>query len=226
MEHYKRFAVYFAPDAGPFAERAAAWLGREAKDACDVAHPDLGVPLAEITKTPRKYAFHATVKPPFRLASGRTASGLHLDMGLLARRLEPVVLEGLELSQIAGFLALTPVGDNAAVNAMAAEVVAALDHLRAPSSAAEIAKRKPESLTHRQRHLLGEWGYPYVMEEFRFHMTLTDRLPPDLGPAYRQAAEGWFAPVLPKPLTIDSLCLFGEREDGAFELIHRYNLCN
>jgi hypothetical protein len=28
----------------------------------------------------------------------------------------------------------------------------------------------------RQRNYLDRWGYPYVMEEFRFHMTLTGRL--------------------------------------------------
>ena len=33
-------------------------------------------------------------------------------------------------------------------------------------------------LTDRQEALLTQWGYPYVMEEFRFHITLTGALDP------------------------------------------------
>jgi hypothetical protein len=31
-------------------------------------------------------------------------------------------------------------------------------------------------------------------------------------------------PVLPRPFAVDSLCLFGQGEDGMFRLLHRYAL--
>lgn len=220
----KRFAVYYAPPAGAFADRAAAWLGRDAITPGPVAHPDLGLPLAEITNEPRRYGFHATLKPPFRLAQGQTESGLHLALDLMARRLPKLQLQGLKIDELGGFLALTPVGDAAALQDLAAVLVTELDPFRAALTEAEIARRRPERLSPRQRDLLDLWGYPYVLEEFRFHMTLTDRLERPIAAKARQAAQAWFAPVLPDPFEISEICLFGEHEDGRFELCHRYAL--
>ena len=68
-------------------------------------------------------------------------------------------------------------------------------------------------LTPRQEELLDAYGYPYVFDEFRFHMTLTDRLSPaDYGEVL-QAAQTWFGPVLDQEVTLDRLSLFHEREN-------------
>lgn len=220
----KRFAVYYAPPAGAFADRAAAWLGRDAITPEPVPHPDLGLPLAEITTDPRRYGFHATLKPPFRLAQGQTETGLHLALDLMARRLPRVQLQALQIDELGGFLALTPVGDVAELQELAAALVTELDPFRATLTEAEIARRRPESLSPRQRELLDLWGYPYVLEEFRFHMTLTDRLKGARAAKAKAAAQTWFGPVLPTPFEINEICLFGECEDGTFELCHRYAL--
>ena len=103
-------------------------------------------------------------------------------------------------------------------------MVRATDPLRAPLSAAEIARRRPDRLTKRQRRLLNRWGYPFVMQEFRFHMTLTDRLPPDQTAGMLHRLGAHVAPVLPRPLRIDDLCLFGEDAGGRFHLMHRFAL--
>jgi hypothetical protein len=108
--------------------------------------------------------------------------------------------------------------------ALAATVVAALDALRAPLTAADRARRKPDDLTARQRDLLDQWGYPYVMDEFRFHLTLTNGLAPDLAEAVLPVAQDWFGPVLPQPFRVEDLCLCAEAPDGRFHLIHRYAL--
>lgn len=224
MEPMKRYAVYYAPAAGDFSGRAAAWLGWDVAAGTEVVQPELGLPAAEITKEPRKYGFHGTIKPPFRLAEGRDFAGLTDAVAALAARMAPVVMPGLRMKNIDGFLALIPEGDPAALQVLAAEVVRSLEPFRAPLTEAEVAKRRPERLTPRQRELLDTFGYPFVMEEFRFHLTLTDRLP---GPLAAEAAAilgAHFAPVLPRPFRINDLCLFGEGESGRFHLLHRYTL--
>lgn len=224
MEKMKRFAVYYAPPAGDFANHAAAWLGWDPVLGAAVSQPDLGLDAAAMTGDPRKYGFHGTIKPPFRLAEGVTRDALHHALGDLAARLAPVTLPGLQMKNLDGFLALIPQGETDALLELAAEVVTALDPLRAPLTEAEIARRKPERLTDRQRKLLDLWGYPYVMEEFRFHLTLTDRLDPALATQAAATLLTYFGPVLPAPFVIGDLCLFGEAADGRFHLIHRYTL--
>ena len=45
MPEYKRYAIYWAPEPGEFADQTAAWLGWDAARGCAVAHPDLpGLP--------------------------------------------------------------------------------------------------------------------------------------------------------------------------------------
>ena len=72
--------------------------------------------------------------------------------------------------------------------------------------------------------MLGRWGYPYVLEEFRFHLTLSG----SLGPAEVDAVMGvlgpWLAPLLPRPFVIEDLCLFGEDAAGRFHLLSRHAL--
>src|SRR5690606_41980730 len=78
----------------------------------------------------------------------------------------------------------------------------------------------------RQEELLGAYGYPYVMDEFRFHMTLTDRLEGEDCAEFRTAAQTWFAPVLGEPVMLDRLVLFVEprSEEHTSELQSRENL--
>lgn len=216
MDEMKRFAVYYAPRAGGFADRAAGWLGRDAVT---------GQPgLAGITADARRYGFHGTLRAPFRVAAGLSGGDVADAVAGLAARLAPVRCDGLRLEDLQGFLALTPVGCEAELLALGAAVVEGTDGLRAALTGAEIARRRPERLTPRQRELLDRWGYPYVMEEFVFHLTLTDRLPADQAPTVARFLQDHFAPVLPRPFVIEDLCLFGEDAGGKFQLLHRYAL--
>ncbi len=224
MDQMKRYAVYYAPPAGEFAARASQWLGWDPATGRVLTPPDLGLPAEEITRDPRKYGFHGTIKPPFRLAEGQSEAGLREALAGLSARLAPVVLSGLSLKSLGGFLALVPEGDTAPLLALAAGVVRDLDRFRAALNAAEIAKRRPERLAPRQRELLDAFGYPFVMEEFRFHLTLTDRLAGDQAVEAARILAAHFVPVLPRPFTVADLCLFGEARDGRFHLLHRYPL--
>ena len=219
MTEYTRYAIYYAPRPGDFATRANLWLSDAAPHL-----PGLPRPPADLTAAPRRYGFHGTIKAPFRLAEGVTERHLRDDLATLAARLAPVRLPGLRLEQVKGFLALLPEGDETDLLALGAEVVSRLDPLRAPLTEAEIARRRPDRLTARQRELLTRWGYPHVMEEFRFHLTLTDDLPPDVAEATAATLTPWFADVLPRPFDIADLCLFGEDAAGRFHLLHRYPL--
>lgn len=223
MEQMKRFALYYAPAAGEFANAAAAWLGWDALGGCPVAQPDLALPrpMVEITAEPRKYGFHGTIKPPFRLAEGVTLHDLHHAAARLASSLAPVTLDGLKMVNLHGFLAFVPTGDVSELQALAARVVAELDAFRAPLTPSEIARRRPESLTPRQRELLDELGYPYVMEEFFFHLTLTGRVGDDADVIARAAAHH-FEGLVPSPFVLGDICLFGEDAGGQFHLLHRY----
>ncbi|MFN4203612.1 MAG: DUF1045 domain-containing protein [Tabrizicola sp.] len=220
----KRFAVYYAPRPGTFAARANEWLGWD--PAAGQALPQPQVPgiadPAAITADPCRYGFHGTIRAPFRLAEGVSSDTAAATVATLAARLAPVACEGLILENLHGFLALTPEGCEAALLELGVAVVEATNDLRAPLSEAEIARRRPEALSPRQRELLHRWGYPYVMEEFRFHLTLTDRLA-DPAPAMA-ALEAHFADALPRPFVIEDLCLYGEDAAGRFHLLHRYAL--
>ena len=224
MDQMKRYAVYYAPREGVFAFRANEWLGREPGKGRDLPQPVLagiGDPHA-ITAEPRRYGFHGTLRAPFRLAAGVTEPAVCDSVAKLAAGLAPVVCEGLQVEVLHGFVALTPVGCEAALLDLGAAVVEGTNALRASLSEAEIARRRPDRLSLRQRDLLERWGYPFVMEEFRFHLTLTDQL--EAPEPVRAALEAFFAPVLPRPFVIEDLCLFGEDPSGRFHLLHRYAL--
>lgn len=231
LDGYARWAVYYLPPpegrTAALAAAGAAWLGWDVETGREAAHPVLpalpvGVP--DLTATPRRYGFHATIKPPFRLADGTTPADLVAACEDLCAGLAPVRLDGLQMTDLDGFLALTPDGDTGALDALAARAVANLDAFRAPAPPEEIARRRSAGLTPRQEALLARWGYPYVMEEFGFHMTLTGRLAPDLRVDVAAALGDWLAPVLPRPFEIGHLALAGEGPDGRFRLVARWPL--
>ncbi|MFG6519033.1 DUF1045 domain-containing protein [Sulfitobacter sp. 1A13496] len=218
---FDRYAIYYTPK-GALAEAGAAWLGWDLARGRAVAHPEVaGLDVAALTETPRKYGLHATIKPPFVLAEGASADGVLTEFKTLCRRLAPVTLDGLALTPLGRFLALTPAGDTAALNAMAAEVVRGLDTFRAPPTEADLARRRQANLTPEQEANLSQWGYPYVMEAFRFHITLTGKLPKADPPQVTAALAPYITPHLPQPFVLDSLTLVGQAEDGMFHEVHR-----
>ncbi|MDO5648280.1 DUF1045 domain-containing protein [Paracoccus sp. (in: a-proteobacteria)] len=216
-----RYAIYYVPRAGDFADQMAAWLGWDLAQGRAVAHPvlDLPRPVADLTRSPRRYGFHGTIRAPFRPGDGVTQDAIIARADDLARAFAPLRFDGVELVDLHGFLALTPVGGQGALNDLAAHVVRGTNDLRAPLNDADIARRNPDRLTPHQRGLLDQWGYPFVMDQFRFHLTLTDHLPDAERGAVADALRGWLR--LPRPFTIDDLCVVGQDELGRFHLIHR-----
>lgn len=214
----QRFAIYFAPAAtSNLWERAATWLGRDAADGALFHGPVAGIDrsrLLNLTQSANRYGFHATIKAPMKLAGGRTEAELRAALASFASQQQPIELGSLQLAALGGFLALTLADENAALQAFAAQVVEAFDIFRAPMSARERATRVAADLSARQLELLDRRGYPYVFEQFLFHMTLTDRLVETDAAEITTAARTWFGPVLDEPIVLDRLSLFHEDEAG------------
>ena len=210
------------PSDGPLADFGAVWLGWDIVKGRDV--PQLDVPgLHDITMTPRKYGFHGTLKPPFHLTEGCTLDRLDAAARDAAAKCAPAVCNGLALRTLGHFLALIPVGDTTSLQAIAEACVRDLDACRAAPTPSEFARRRQTGLTERQETLLTNWGYPYVLEEFQFHLTLSGKLAGDVIPDWQETIARHL-PELPCPFVVDQISLCGERSDGRFELIHRYTL--
>ncbi|WPZ36579.1 DUF1045 domain-containing protein [Thalassobaculum sp. OXR-137] len=215
-----RYALYVAPEPGsPLAEFGADWLGRDC--ATGEVRQQPTVPglsaerLAELTESARGYGFHATIKPPFYLREGRSEAGLLDAFAAFAKGREPFEVR-LGLRSLGGFLALMMSPPDHRMSALAADAVRDLDPFRALPSEAELARRRESGLSAQQETLLQQWGYPYVMGEFRFHMTLSARLAD--GPE-RDAMVAALAPraeaVTAEPFRVDALALFKQSRKGS-----------
>jgi len=210
-----RVAVYYVPqDDDVLFNDAARWLGRD--PASNAAMPQPDIPrIAEVTAEPRLYGFHATLKPPMRLASGRTLNELAAATANVADRIGPFDLPPLTVQDVFGFLALRETLASTPLQALADACVERLDGFRAPPTEAELARRRRSGLTSRQDEMLVRWGYPYVLDTWFFHMTLTRRLNAEEKREFLPAAEAWFARAIAVPRRIVDICLFVQPSPGA-----------
>ena len=228
MRNSSRYAVYYAPEIASYlADFGASWLGWDPERGEAVAHPayaDLPVPVSELTATPRKYGFHGTLKPPFKLTNGYTVSDLNDALVELAGQQQAFDIEAVNLHSIGGFLAITPTRHSAPLAALAENCVRQLDAFRASPGEAELTRRRSAKLSKAQDRNLTRWGYPYVLDEFRFHLTLTGKLAPEILEPVRERLQIELASILAKPLPIQEICLFREAQDGNFHIVKRYQL--
>lgn len=225
-----RYALYYAPDpASPLGRFGSAWFGRCAISGLELAPPSVAGIDAAILKAalaaPRRYGFHATLKAPFRLAPGTRFAELRHALDRLCARQANFRMPQLEVAELGGFLALVPPDRHARLETLAAACVRGLDRFRAPLSAAELARRRRGAHGEREKMLLQRWGYPYVLDRFRFHLSLTGDLRaagPAVAAALRRAAEDALRPIAGAPAVVDSVCIFEEPADGAeLRLVHR-----
>jgi len=214
-----RFALYYAPPRdSAWWRNGCAWLGRDPESGATLAPPrlaELARPLDALTVAPRRYGWHATLVAPFRLAPGVTADALFDQASRWAASRAPFAVP-VEAATIDTFVALRPAdpAGDAALRELAADALTALAALRAPPAEADLARRLRSPLSARQRELLAQWGYPYVFDEFRFHMTLSDSL--DDARERELLAAAWNARMQPPgALPVDGAALYVEPEPGA-----------
>lgn len=180
-----RYAIYYVPEpASTLAVLGGKILGRDAAgNAVPRLRLNLPVPLyiEDITVAPQHYGLHATLKAPFELAKGRTVAQLYSALHTLAQTYSSLMLPALTVGTVpdgqggqGNFLALRPTETCTALHTLAEHCVRELDVFRAPLSPEDIERRK--NLSPRQKDHLYHWGYPHVLEDFHFHITLTDPL--------------------------------------------------
>jgi len=222
-----RYGIYFAPrEDSALWHAASAWLGRDAASGLSVgrpAFPWIGDEEAdEITASPRHYGFHGTLKAPFALAKGETEDALDAALTAFAAARGPFGIP-LEVGILEGFLALRPTQTSPDLHHLADACVEAFEPFRAPAPAGDLARRRKAGLTPLQDEYLSHWGYPYVFDAFRFHMTLTNRLHESSREALQRRLAGHFSQILAAPVFVDSISLFFQpSRETPFRLIRRY----
>lgn len=222
-----RYAIYYAPAASdPLWAFGSSVLGYDASSGARVDfanHPTLrAAPLEAWTAEPRKYGFHATLKPPFALAPGADEAALVAAMRTFAAAQAPFDAGPLRVSAIGAFVALKPAGPAPDLSRLADSCVEAFDRFRTPTSAAERARRLQSPLTPSQIENLDRWGYPYVFADFRFHMTLSGPLHEEDRALFSAAMRDLYAPYA-RPLVVDGIALFRQAEpSSAFTVLERF----
>ena len=219
--NFSRYAIYYIPDL-PLFQIGSDWLGWNSLTGQEST---LSANHHRITDRPRKYGFHATMKPPFSLASNSTQGELQDAFQAFCATVSPATGGTLKISRLGRFLAMTQDVQSNDVTDLAASTVSHFDKFRAPLSDNDIQKRRQRRLTPEQDALMLRWGYPYVMQEFKFHMTLTGPLQNDEIVSIEQLANTRFQEFIGQSLNIASLALLGEdRDSGRFHVIEKLSL--
>jgi putative phosphonate metabolism protein len=232
MTNAPRYAIYYAATPGSPLERfGAQLLGHDAFGGQDLPFPngmDEAVPdWREITNDPRKYGFHATLKAPMELADGKTEAALLAACEAFAGAPRSIPTIRPVVNALGDFIAIVPSQRSAELERLAADAVRAFDDFRAPLSPRDRARRNPDRLTPRQRDYLDRWGYPYVMEEFRFHMTLTGRLPAERHETILAILRQRFAALELATMAIDGIAVFRQPDaHSQFRIVRRFELTN
>ncbi|MCW1995966.1 putative phosphonate metabolism protein [Bradyrhizobium diazoefficiens] len=230
MTGFPRYAIYFAAGADSALTRfGAKLLGYDAYTGDEVPFPPEALHVApdwrDVSADPRKYGFHATLKAPMALTPGSTEAELMAACATFAETARPIPAIRPIVDTISGFIAVIPAEPVDALQQLAADCAREFDSFRAALTAEDRARRKPAKLTERQRDYLDRWGYPYVMEEFRFHMTLTGRLDAERRGPILEMLRTRFASLRLDTLAIDRLALFRQDETKArFRIIGEWAL--
>jgi putative phosphonate metabolism protein len=225
-----RYAIYYAPhEDSQFHQLASRWLGRDAITG-ELEEPNLPASISReawraATEDPRHYGFHATLKPPFQLANGASSEALKASLEKIAVQHVAFTLPPLRLGALGHFLALILSEPSPTLHQLADDCVRDLDCFRAPSDAADLAKRMRPSHSVAEQQNLIRWGYPYVLDTWKFHMTLTNSLKPKELELFRSHLAQRFAEMCRQPMRCDSICLFEEASPGApLHLTARFSL--
>lgn len=216
-----RYAIYFVPGAQSELYRfGASVLGYDVYTGDDIPFISGAAPdWTEKIREPRTYGFHATLKPPFRLAAGAFTSNLETALDAFVKSRRQVDVGLLEVRALGRFIALVPVAQCSALNELAGACVRHFDCFRAPMNEQERARRLAAPLTKSQITNLDRWGYPYVFDDFQFHMTLTGPLvDADRKETLESLRAEFGSRLAAYSLVLDQLVI-AHQSDGAFRVV-------
>ena len=217
----RRYAIYAVPGVGE--NDAPAALRLKAEVDTWYARDD----MRGLAINARRYGFHATLAAPFHLAEGHTEAELLAAAAAFAAGRTSVVIPGPRPAAMGSFRVLLPNGDQDGLNDLSASVVRHFDGFRAPLNEADVLRRRVPRLTPRQRELFDRWGYPYVFDEFHFHLTLTDSLPAKRTAEVDAALAQHFADVAGVNVPLTGITISIEPQPGAdFEILSVYSFAH
>ena len=230
-ENYKRYAIYYAPiencELDVFGK---CWLGWDPYKGVEItkSYPPKLPNLQKFSRfvlAPKQYGFHGTIKAPFRLKDGYTYNDLENKVGEISKQIHSFHLDKLIIKKLGYFIALIPT-NNLKVNEVSNKFVEGLDYLRDELSENEIKKRNPIKLTSRQKKMLFKWGYPYVFNEFKFHLTLTSKLNIEEIDDVFKSLQNILTQFNLIKINFNSVCIFGQKSDEKFYFIKRFKFNN
>ena len=230
MADYPRYAIYYAPAPGSDLDRFGTQvLGYDAYSGEDLPFPERIMQIAsdwrDLTKDPRRYGFHATLKAPMSLSPGKTEPEFLAACESFAGKARPIPVITPVVGSISGFIAVVPAAPSPELERLAEDCTREFDSFRELLTPEDRARRNPTDLTPRQREYLDRWGYPYVMKEFRFHMTLTGRLAAERREPVLTMLRNSFSAVGVKTLAIDTIAVFRqENADSRFRMVKDWQL--
>ena len=208
-----RHAIYFAPPPGSeletFGRRV---VGRDHITGGEIEPLEIaglsGNERRRITKSARHYGFHATLKAPFELRDGCGENELHRALKSFAADRAPFMTPPLRISALSRWIAFTLADRSAEMDRLAADCVRNFEDFRAPLGEADIERRRQSKLTPKQDERLLTFGYPYIFDDFHFHMTLAG----PLEPAERETVVGMLQRAAGSldgaPLRVDAVALY------------------
>lgn len=224
----RRFALYFAPPPGSELESFGRnWLGRDHINGRSIEQEVIGGLSADdqqrITSSARHYGFHATLKAPFALKQGGNADALHEAADNFTQQRKTFEAPPLRISGLSRWVAFTLSGPSLDMDRLAADCVRDFEPFRAPMTDHDLERRRQNGLTPRQDDQLQAFGYPYIFDDFHFHMTLAGPLDSPEKDMIVDLLQKRAASIEAPPLIVDAIAIYEQPDrDQSFTQTARF----
>ena len=236
MKKYSRYAIYYAPPKeSSLEEFGRYWFGWDPLNAKLINNKQrinylngFGIKnLKNIDKNvliAKKYGFHGTLIPPFKLNKNYSTNLLFKKTEDIAKKFKKFKFYKFKLKKMNNFYAFVQNKKNNNINKLSNRLVRELFKFRSPLTKKEIDRRNPSKLSKLQLNILYKWGYPYLMSEFNFHMTLASEVTGNKLYLELKKIERNKEIILNEINNFDKIYIFGENQKGMFENLENFSL--
>lgn len=225
---YERYAIYYVPHyETELAEFGKTWFGYDLSEG-DTDRNLYGLSadlVREVTRQPARYGLHATLKAPFNLDEGCSLEQLLQKTEQFCKKRKKFSLGNLKIGWHGNTMVLVEGQHDHRINQFASRCVLDFEDFRAPLTVKERTRRLEQNLNLHQRLMLEELGYPYVLSEFRFHITLTKNMTEDEKVQVVPALQPVLNSILGNPCDIDGIAIVGDPGNNQpFQMIEYFEL--